>query len=337
MRTTFILLAVIASAFGQDAHTQQLRGDRFLSVSAKTSAKSSKAKSSKTADAKAEKVASAKATKALKTKSEKMSVSAKAAKAGGNIAEPVDPNPPTPIIVGKTVYPLNGELEVIRRRETNLGQLVADSYIWFINGYLNASGSADNNLPAKADIALKNAGAIRASIDGPDVSISDIEAALKFNNKLSVIKVTVPQLLAAMENAVSSYPKVDGKGGPGHFPQITGMDITFDPSNQGVNGTEEMTKPSRVVSMKVGEDLIVENGEVVDAMLAKSYVMATTDYLSEGGSEFASLAAAEKLGNTGTSEQYALADYIETALKGQVDIRDPPPNERVKCVGTQCV
>lgn len=334
MRTTFILLAVIASAFGQDAHTQQLRGDRFLSVS---SAKSSKAKSSKTADAKAEKVASAKATKAPKTKSEKMSVSAKAAKAGGNIALPVDSNPPTPIIVGKTVYPLNGELEVIRRRETNLGQLVADSYIWFINGYLNASGSADNNLPAKADIALKNAGAIRASIDGPDVSISDIEAALKFNNKLSVIKVTVPQLLAAMENAVSSYPKVDGKGGPGHFPQITGMDITFDPSNQGVNGTEEMTKPSRVVSMKVGEDLIVENGEVVDAMLAKTYVMATTDYLSEGGSEFASLAAAEKLGDTGTSEQYALADYIETALNGQVDIRDPPPNERVKCVGIECV
>ena len=97
-----------------------------LPLLAKTehSAKSSKAKSSKTADAKAEKVASAKATKAPKTKSEKMSVSAKAAKAGGNIAVPVDP---TPIIVGKTVYPLNGELEVIRRRETNLGQLVADS------------------------------------------------------------------------------------------------------------------------------------------------------------------------------------------------------------------
>lgn len=336
MRTTFILLAVLASAFGQDAHehTQQLRGDRFLSVSTETE---HSAKPSKTADAKAEKVASAKATKAPKTKSEKMSVSAKAAKAGGNIAVPVDPNPPTPIIVGKTVYPLNGELEVVMRRETNLGQLVADSYIWFINGYLNASGSADNNLPAKADIALKNAGAIRASIDGPDVTISDIEAALKFNNKLSVIKVTVPQLLAAMENAVSAYPKVEGSGGPGHFPQITGMDITFDPSNPGINGTEEMTKPSRVTSMKVGEDFIVENGQVVDGMLAKTYVMATTDYLSEGGSEFASLAAAEKLGDTGTSEQYALADYIQTALKGLVDIRDPPPNERVQCVGAECV
>jgi 5'-nucleotidase / UDP-sugar diphosphatase len=273
---------------------------------------------------------------AAKTKSEKMSASAKAAKAVGSSMS-VDPNPPTPIIIGTTAYYLNGILEVVRTRETNLGQLVADSYIWFIDGYLKASGSADNNLPERADIALKNAGAIRSSIDGPDVTISDIEAALSFNNKLSVIRVTVPQLLAAMENAVSSYPRVLGDGGPGHFPQITGMEITFDPTKLGVNGKEEVTEPSRVTSMKVGEDVIVENGQVVDTTLTNSYVMATTDYLSEGGSEFVSLAAGEKLGDTGTGEQYALADYIQSALNGKVDIVDPPLNQRVQCVGVECV
>jgi len=51
MKISPILLAVFASVSAQDTHTQQLHGDRFLSVAAKAekpdSAKSSKAKSSK--------------------------------------------------------------------------------------------------------------------------------------------------------------------------------------------------------------------------------------------------------------------------------------------------
>ena len=42
---------------------------------------------------------------------------------------------------------------------------------------------------------------------------------------LAVVEVTGRQLLAALENGVSQYPKHEGR-----FPQVSGIRFSFDPS-----------------------------------------------------------------------------------------------------------
>ena len=112
--------------------------------------------------------------------------------------------------VGSTNVALNGERADVRGRETNLGRLAADSSVWGAQKYLN-----DNDIDAKIDIALKNGGGIRATIEGPIITRIAIQKALAFDNKLAVVQVTVPQLLAIFENAVSRVPAADGR-----FPQV---------------------------------------------------------------------------------------------------------------------
>lgn len=116
-------------------------------------------------------------------------------------------------VVGSTDYPLNGQRADVRSRETNLGNLAADSTLW---------GAQQNGFP-QVDVALKNGGGIRDSIQGPSIIRLAIQAALAFDNRLTVLELTGAQLLAAMENAVSRATFTDGR-----FPQIAGMRLAFD-------------------------------------------------------------------------------------------------------------
>ena len=63
-------------------------------------------------------------------------------------------------VVGATEHVLNGTSELMRIRETNLGRLISDSYLWFGQEYADA-----NQLPP-AQIALVNTGGIRGRLTG---------------------------------------------------------------------------------------------------------------------------------------------------------------------------
>lgn len=122
-------------------------------------------------------------------------------------------------VVGTTSSLLNGAEDEIRSRETNLGRLIGDSYLWRARRYVREEGRE-----VGVDIALKNSGGIRNSILGPDITKFSIESALAFDNALEILELSGNELLAALENAVSHFPDRSGS-----FPQIAGLDFEFDP------------------------------------------------------------------------------------------------------------
>ncbi|MEL6478252.1 MAG: choice-of-anchor I family protein, partial [Pseudomonadota bacterium] len=131
----------------------------------------------------------------------------------------------------------------VRTQETNLGNLTADAN-------LAAAQDADETVL----VSLKNGGGIRANVgeivvpaggteavrlpneeildgDGnvvkPEGGISqnDIQTVLAFNNGLVLMTVTKEELVALLEHGVSAIPEVSGR-----FPQIAGVEFSYDPS-----------------------------------------------------------------------------------------------------------
>ena len=229
-------------------------------------------------------------------------------------------------VVGTTEVALEGARAQVRTRSTNLGRLAADSTLWY----------AQRDFPDMGvDVALKNGGGIRASITGPNITRLAINTALAFNNQISVVELSATELLAAMENSVSRVPAADGR-----FPQLAGMHLVFDPSQEGISDATSLDTPSRVRTLEIvadGEvvDTVVENGEL-QGDPERTFVLATNSFLVTGGDGYAALAAAADARPsdiTEIGEQQVLVEYLNEALGGTVDIPSPPENPRVMVTG----
>ncbi|HOW97385.1 MAG TPA: 5'-nucleotidase C-terminal domain-containing protein, partial [Kiritimatiellia bacterium] len=242
-------------------------------------------------------------------------------------------------LFGRTAVYLNGIRESVRTEETNLGDLSADANLY-------RAGLTD---PA-ASLSLKNGGGIRDSIgailsegggsirvpplanprvgkqDG-DVSQLDIENALRFNNSLSILTITAQDLRDAVEWGVA------GSGTPGQFPQVGGLEFSFNPTNAPMtySTTEDGTPTnilfpgerlrSLVARRADGQrDLVVENGALVGDS-NRTFRLVTLEYMADGGDRYFALtrgiqrtnlvpADAVKTFTTDGGEQKALADYL---------------------------
>jgi 5'-nucleotidase/UDP-sugar diphosphatase len=144
--------------------------------------------------------------------------------------------------IGETEVDLDGEN--VRRRETNLGNLIAD-----IMRY--ASG---------ADVAIMNGGGIRISIRRGEINVRDVYTVLPFDNYIVAIKLTGRQIKEALEHGVSAVEEEEGR-----FPQISGL--TFKYSRFKERGS------------RIKEILIT--GKPID--FNKEYIIATNDFLAAGG------------------------------------------------------
>lgn len=224
-------------------------------------------------------------------------------------------------VVGTTEYPLVGARAQIRTRETNLGRLVSDSTLWYAQQFAD-----DERLSYDIEIALKNGGGIRDDIQGPNITRLGIGAALAFDNRLAVMQLDANELLAVVENAVSRFPAVDGR-----FPQVSGMELVFDPSRPGVSDQESMTTPSRIESLIVtladgSPDVVVQNFTLVGDP-GRTFGLATNNFLATGGDGYAALGAissdpAREVLQTSIGEQQILAEYIDGPLDQEVDLED---------------
>ncbi|PHH65674.1 hypothetical protein CDD81_1760 [Ophiocordyceps australis] len=110
-----------------------------------------------------------------------------------------------------TNVPLEGRTRIIRRQETNLGNMLADALRAFY----------------ATDIALVNSGAIRCDcivkcVDGSPLSIHDAINISPFDNALIVKSVSGRVLATALENSVSDA-HTDGR-----FLQVSGLSMTLD-------------------------------------------------------------------------------------------------------------
>ncbi len=165
-------------------------------------------------------------------------------------------------VVGKTEVDLDGERGNVRTRETNFGNLIADTMLESVNG----------------DIAFTNGGGIRASIQAGDVKVNDIITSVPFTNTLAVVEATGEEIVKALERGVDSYPEEAG-----HFPQVAGIKFSFDPS-------KEVGKRVNV------EDTIIA-GEKID--LNKTYKVVTNDFIAAGGDGYTMFEGKDFVGEGG--------------------------------------
>jgi 2',3'-cyclic-nucleotide 2'-phosphodiesterase (5'-nucleotidase family) len=143
---------------------------------------------------------------------------------------------------GETGVALDGEH--VRRRETNLGDLVADIV----------------RETAAADAAIVNGGGIRAGIPAGVIRVKDVYNALPFDNYIVSVRLTGSAIRQTLEHGVSGI-----ETGSGAFPQVSGLVFSFDP---------QAPPGSRVREVSIG-------GHPLDP--DREYSVATNDFLAAGG------------------------------------------------------
>lgn len=116
-------------------------------------------------------------------------------------------------VLGNFSVELDGRFSAIRTSETNLGD-------WVCDVVLSATG---------ADVVILNSGTFRSDQIHPPgpFTMRDLVNIIPMHDPLVVLEVTGQVILDALQNAVSAYPKMEGR-----FPQVSGVSFVFDPRKQ---------------------------------------------------------------------------------------------------------
>ena len=154
--------------------------------------------------------------------------------------------------VGYTAAPLDARFTTVRTKESNIGNFVCDLMRFHY----------------EADCCIIAAGTIRGDQVYPPgmLRLRDLLDCFPFEDPCVVVGVTGSAIEAALENAVSKYPALEGR-----FPQISGITFSFDPSKPPMGRTSEVM----IGGIPVGPD--------------QEYKLVTRDYMVRGKDGFTSL------------------------------------------------
>jgi len=108
------------------------------------------------------------------------------------------------IVIGNSNGLLQGERNIVRNNQTNLGRLIATSHMQ----------------RAKADFAVMNSGGIRASIDAGEISYKSALTVQPFGNTLTFVDMTGKEVMDYL-NVVATKSKDSGA-----FAQFAGISMT---------------------------------------------------------------------------------------------------------------
>ena len=215
-------------------------------------------------------------------------------------------------VVSNSPVELNGDRENVRVRETNLGNVVADSLYQY--------GQTGFSHPT--DIAVTNGGGLRETIaKGKPITKGNVIAVLPFGNTITQIQVTGQQVLDMFEKSLGSILQVDkaGKtvldenGQPllepsGGFLQVSGVKVYYDTN---------LLSGKRVLAVQVKNHT---NGAYEKLELSKTYYLTTNDFLAAGGDGYTMLGGARE---EGPSMDAAFEDYLKTADLTQYEKVNP--------------
>jgi len=215
-------------------------------------------------------------------------------------------------VVSNSPVELNGDRENVRVRETNLGNVVADSLYQY--------GQTGFSHPT--DIAVTNGGGLRETIaKGKPITKGNVIAVLPFGNIISQIQVTGQQVLDMFEKSLGSILQVDkdGKkvldenGQPllepsGGFLQVSGVKVYYDTN---------LPSGKRVLAIQV-KNRVTGRYDLLD--LVKTYYLTTNDFLAAGGDGYTMLGGARE---EGPSMDAAFEEYLKTADLSQYEKINP--------------
>lgn len=206
----------------------------------------------------------------------------------------------------------NGKpVRIVRRAETNLGDLCADAYI-------DQSG---------ADIAFVNGGGIRVSIPKGDVTLNDILKVHPFGNELTVIEVTGQQVLDALEWGSRAVPSETGG-----FLQVSGLTYEIHTYIESSCTQDDNGMYTGVAGEYRVKNVLV-NGEPLD--LEKTYTLASHNYmLLDNGDGFTMFDGCNVLQDSVKLDNQVLIDYITGSLGGIIgeEYADPYGQGRIVAV-----
>ncbi|MBP3717673.1 MAG: bifunctional metallophosphatase/5'-nucleotidase [Paludibacteraceae bacterium] len=186
----------------------------------------------------------------------------------------------------------NGK-KVIRLRETNAGDFVADAVMDY----------------CKSDITMVNAGSIRTNLPSGEVTNGGIMDLAPYDNRLTVVEETGAKIVELLTACIQSLPNADGD-----FPQVAGLRFEIDGTNHTVSNVMVMNKSTRQYEPIKPDQL---------------YTIGTTDYTVKGGG-FKGLLRHSKIvreDNKTMSDMVAL--YLKYTLKGHIGKEYAEPQGRI--------
>lgn len=181
-------------------------------------------------------------------------------------------------IVASIDRDLPGKREVVRCKEAELGNLVADAIRW----------------KTGTDIAFINGGNLRTGLVKGPLTIKDLVSMNPFGNTIQSVRISGKILRQVLEHSVFSVPAAFGG-----FLHPSGLTFTLNPS---------APIGERVSDIFVG-DKPLENEE--------EYTLSTADFLLVGGDGYNMLTGKDILKDYGPVEQ-VLIDYLNTVSIGDI-------------------
>lgn len=175
---------------------------------------------------------------------------------------------------------LSSERLLVRRNESELGNLAADAFRW----------------AAKSDIAIVNGGGLRADLPAGDVRKRDTVAIFPFGNTLRVAEIKGSTVREMIEHSVEFYPSSFGG-----FLDVSGMTFSYDP-----------TKPPQ---HRVTEILV--DGQPLDE--DKTYTIALADFQTAGGDGYTMLTNLKIVGEFGNFDEI-LAEYLNAVGMSGIEV-----------------
>ena len=190
----------------------------------------------------------------------------------------------------------NGKpIRMVRRAETNLGDLCADAY----------------RMQSGADIAFVNGGGIRVNIEAGDITLNDILLLAPYGKYYTVIEVTGQQILDALEWGARNVP-----GENGGFLQVSGLTYEIHTYIDSPCKQDENTLFAGIEGERRVKNVLV-NGEPIDP--EATYTLASHDYmLLNQGDGYSMFAGAKLLQDRVKLDNQVLIDYIVDTLGGSV-------------------
>lgn len=187
---------------------------------------------------------------------------------------------------------------VVRKRETNAGDFVADAY-------RAVTGS---------DVAIANGGGVRADVEAGSVSRKTLMDVNSFNNGMCVLEVTGQQIIDILEHGARKCPEELGS-----FFQVSGMTFEIHTYRETPVITNQLgdfigvdeTKERRVQNVCIG-------GEPVD--LGEKYTLTGSTYvLIQGGDGLTMLDGARVISQEGLPcDSEMLIKYFTETLGGVI-------------------
>ena len=186
-------------------------------------------------------------------------------------------------------------IRMVRRAETNLGDVCADAY-------LANSG---------ADIAFVNGGGIRTNISAGDITLNDILKVHPFGNEMCVIEVTGQQVLDALEWGARAVPSENGG-----FLQVAGLTYEIHSYIESSCTSDENGMFTGIEGERRVQNVLV-GGEPIDP--EATYTLASHNYmLLEKGDGYTMFEGAKILQNCVKLDNQVLIDYITDFLGGVI-------------------